>query len=96
MGTLNLVRITYNDLPAGDDSILVPPIVILRLNDRVGETTLEYEVPINFKVEKNASQSFLSMKIIKGNWIGLHFKKKTDYDELSSCLDELCNELNYD
>ena len=78
-GTLNLVRITYNDIYA-NDTVLVPPIVILRLSDRKGETTFEYEVPINFKYESDTSQNFVSIKILMGQWIGLHFKKKADFD----------------
>ncbi len=47
-GTLNLVRITYDDI-VSSETVDVPPIVYLRLSDRIGDTTFEYEVPLNFK-----------------------------------------------
>lgn len=87
-GTLNLVRITYKDIYA-NDTVQVPPIVILRLSDRKGETTFEYEVPINYKFESDTTQNFVSIKILMGNWIGLHFKKKADFNELCSNFTEL-------
>ncbi len=89
------MRISYNDI-YGSESVPIPPIVFLRLSDRQGETTFEYEVPINFKLEKSASHNFVSIKIVKGNWIGFTFKRSSDFDELCSNFEELKKQLTYD
>jgi hypothetical protein len=53
-------------------------------------------VPINFKFEKAENHNFVSIKILKGNWIGFHFRRSTDFDELSSNLLELQTQLAYE
>jgi len=50
---------------------------------------LEYEVPLNFKFEKDTSHNFVSIKILKGNWIGFTFKKLSDFFELCTNFEEL-------
>lgn len=88
LGTLNLVRITYGDILNGE-SVTVPPIIFLRLSDRIGDTTFEYETPLNFKFDMSLAQNFVAVKVFKGQWIGFHFKKESDRQTFCEDLSEL-------
>ena len=83
-GTLNLVKITYDDVKA-NDSIKIPPVVFIRMTDRRGATLFEYEIPLNLIFDVKLSPVLIALKIFKGNWLGLHFK--TESDKMTFCED---------
>jgi hypothetical protein len=80
------VRITYDDVK-GSDKIPIPPIVFIRMTDLRGKTLFEYEIPLNLIFDVKLSPVLIAVKIVKGHWLGFHFKledhKKTFCEDVA-------------
>ena len=90
-----MVRITYDDVK-GNGSIQIPPIVIIRMTDFRGKTLFEYEIPLNIIFDVKLSPVMIAVKIIKGHWLGFHFKREDHKKTFCEDVAYLRNLITFD
>jgi hypothetical protein len=80
----------------GNGSIQIPPIVIIRMTDFRGNTLFEYEIPLNLIFDVKLSPVMIAVKIVKGHWLGFHFKREDHKKTFCEDVAYLRNLITFD